>query len=267
LDVNDLREIDPAVSGSEIVYVTLGFEYNLKVWQKSWPPFIEAVINACEAHHAKLVFFDNVYMYPRSAIPYMTEDSPWQPPSKKGEIRKKLDEMIMQEVKNNNLIAMIVRAADFYGPDITKSAFGQTVVKNLMAGKSAQVMGDIDKIHTYTFTPDAAIATALLGNTPDAYNQVWHLPTTKELLTNRQWVELVANELNMKPKFQKIPSFMLSLLGLFIPLLKELPEMMYQSEMDYVFDSTKFEKRFGIKATTPKEGVKVMMEAIGKSEY
>jgi hypothetical protein len=37
--------------------------------------------------------------------------------------------------------------------------------------------------------------------------------------------------------------------------MKEFPEMVYQNEQDYIFDSTKFEKRFGIKATPAEEGV------------
>jgi len=259
LDVNDLSQIDKAVAGSEVVYVTIGFRYSLKIWQKTWPPFMQAVVDACKAHRAKLVFFDNVYMYARSAIPHMTEDSPLQPPSKKGMVRKALHEMIMNEVEKGDLTALIARSADFYGPDSNKSVLVETAAKNLLKGKKAQPFGDINKIHTYTFTPDAGRATALLGNTVDAYNQVWHVPTTKEKLTTRQWIGLIANELHMTPKIQKLPTWMLPIIGLFIPELKEFPEMMYQHEMDYIFDSTKFEKRFGFGATEPQEGVKIMM--------
>ena len=260
LDVNDLARIDKAISGSEVVFVTIGFDYNLKVWQKTWPPFMRTVIDACKAHDAKLVFFDNVYMYAKSAIPYMTEQSPLQPPSKKGMVRKQLHEMIMNEAEKGHLAALIARSADFYGPDTSKSVLIETAAKNLVKGKKAQAFGNIDKIHTYTFTPDAGRATALLGNTPDAYNQVWHVPTTKEKLTTRQWIGLIANELNMHPKIQKVPTWMLSIIGLFIHELKEFPEMMYQNEMDYIFDSTKFEKRFGLAATAPKDGVKMMVD-------
>jgi len=260
LDVNDFSKVDKAVSGSEVVYVTIGFKYNLKVWQKTWPPFMGSVIDACKAHKTKLVFFDNVYMYAESAIPHMTEQSPLQPPSKKGIVRKQLHEMIMTGVEKGNLAALIARSADFYGPDTNKSVLVETAAKNLTKGRKVQAFGDIDKIHTYTFTPDAGKATALLGNTPDAYNQVWHVPTTKEKLTTRQWIRLIANELNMQPKIQKVPTWMLYIIGLFVPELKEFPEMMYQNEMDYIFDSTKFEKRFGLAATAPKDGVKMMVD-------
>jgi nucleoside-diphosphate-sugar epimerase len=265
LDVNDLSHIDSAVAGSDVVYVTVGFDYNLKVWKQTWPPFIKALIKACIAHRAKLVFFDNVYPYAKSAISYMTEDSPWKPPSKKGEVRKLVDEIIMQEVGKNNLTAMIVRAADFYGPDTNKSVLGEVVIKNMLKGKKAQAFGDINKIHTYTFTPDAGKATALLGNTPDAYNQVWHLPTTKEKLTAKNWIELVAKELGIEPRIQKVPTWILYILGLFMPEMKEFPEMMYQNEMDYIFDSSKFENRFGISATKPEEGLKIMIESLKKN--
>ena len=260
IDLNDQNQIEKAISGSEVVYVVIGFEYKLSVWQKTWPSFMESVINACKLHHVKLVFFDNVYMYDKTAIPFMTETSPIHAPSKKGVVRQQLHDMIMNEVENNNLTALIARSADFYGPDNKNSALNMMVIDNFMKGKKAQAFGNVNKIHTYTFTPDAAKATALLGNTNDAYNQVWHVPTTKEKLTNLQWIQLIANERKVESKIQTVPVWLIKILGWFIPIMREFPEMIYQYEQDYIFDSTKFEKRFGISATTPKEGIKLLLE-------
>lgn len=260
LDVKNLTAIEQAVAGSEVVYITIGFDYKLSVWQNTWPPFMEAVISACKKHNSKLVFFDNVYLYAKSAIPHMTEESPIDPPSKKGKVRKQLHEMIMSEAATGNLTALIARAADFYGPDTDKSVLAETAAKNLLKGKKAQAFGNVNKVHTYTFTPDAGKATALLGNTPPAYNQVWHLPTTKEKLTTKQWIELIAEEIKAEPKIQVIPKWILRVMGLFNPIIKEFPEMLYQNELDYVFDSSKFEKAFGTTATSPKDGVRIMME-------
>jgi nucleoside-diphosphate-sugar epimerase len=260
IDVNDLSQIEKAIAGSEVVYVVIGFEYKLSVWQTLWPRFINAVINTCKTHNAKLVFFDNVYMYDKSAVPLMTEMSPIHAPSKKGVVRQQLHEMIINAVENGSLTALIARSADFYGPDNKNSALNMMVVDNLMKGKKAQAFGNINKIHTYTYTPDAAKATALLGNTMDAYNQVWHVPTTKETLTNLEWIQLIADELKVNPKIQTVPDWMLKILGLFIPIMREFPEMIYQYEQDYIFDSTKFEKRFGTTATAPKDGIKILID-------
>ncbi len=57
---------------------------------------------------------------------------------------------------------------------------------------------------------------------------------------------------------------MINVLGFFIPIMREFPEMMYQFEQDYVLDSSKFEKRFGITATSPSEGVKQMVASLKK---
>lgn len=261
-DLTDFAQIDKAIAGSDVVYVVIGFEYNIQVWRKVWPPFIQAIIDACIKHQAKLVFFDNVYMYAESEIPHMTEAAAIQPPSKKGEVRKQLDDMIMDSVKDKKLKALIARSADFYGPYNKNSSLSIMVVDNFKKGKKAQVFGDIDKIHTYTYTPDAAKATALLGNTDDAFGQVWHLPTTKEKLTNRQWIQLIADAMKVEPKIQSIPTWMLKFIGLFIPIMREFPEMMYQNVQDYIFDSSKFEKQFGMEATTPKDGIKNLIESL-----
>jgi nucleoside-diphosphate-sugar epimerase len=264
IDAKDESSIDKAIEGSEVVYVTIGFEYRLKVWQELWPFFINKVINSCKKHHSKLVFFDNVYIYARTAIPFMTEQSPIAPPSRKGEVRAKIREMIMNSVEKDNLKALIARSADFYGPETKNSAFTIMVAQNLLKGKKALAFGNIDKIRTYTYAPDAAKATAFLGNTANAYNQEWHVPTTHERLTNREWINMTAGALKADAKVQPVPVWMIRFLGVFIPLMREFPEMMYQYEQDYIFDSSKFENRFGIKATRPEEGIRELARSLSK---
>jgi hypothetical protein len=53
----------------------------------------------------------------------------------------------------------------------------------------------------------------------------------------------------------KTPTWFIRILGIFIPFMKEMPEMMYQYEQDYFFDSSKFTKRFGMEATSYQIGV------------
>jgi nucleoside-diphosphate-sugar epimerase len=256
LDFYDFKKIESAVAGSEVVYVTVGFEYNLKVWRKIWPPFMKDVIDACKKHQSKLVFFDNIYAYDKSAVPFMTEESPLNPPSRKGAVRLQLHEMIMNEVANDKLTAIIARSGDFYGPENRGSALSIMVAENLIKGKKAQSFGNINTIHTYTYTPDAAKATAILGNTDDVWNQVWHVPTTKEKITVKGWIDLIAKELGVEPQIQHIPVWMIHFIGIFVPIMREFPEMIYQNDRDYIFDSSKFEQRFGITATSADAGIK-----------
>lgn len=241
-DLSKAADIDRAVAGSAIVYVTIGFPYSVKVWQEKWPPFMQNVIDACKKHEAKLVFFDNIYMYDPDHLNPMTEETPMRPTSQKGAVRKEIVDMIMAEVEKGQLTALIARAADFIGSP--NSVIDEMVFKNFKKGKKANWFVRVDKLHNFTFTPDAGRATALLGNTPDAYNQVWHLPTDRSKLTGKQWIELFARQMNVEPKYQTLPVWMMSVLGLFIPIMKEFKEMAYQYDRDYVFDSHKFERRF-----------------------
>ena len=252
--------VEEAVGGSDVVYLVVGFDYNLKVWEEKWPKLVRATIDACIKHKSRLVFFDNVYMYDINAISHMTEESPINPPSKKGAVRKQIAQMIMDEVKAGKLMALIARSADFYGPGNERSFVTEMVYKNFLKGTRANWFINADKKHSFTYTPDAAKATAMLGNTEDAYNTVWHLPTDKNTLTGREFIKLFAEEMNVANKVFVMPAWLIRVVGTFIPIMKEMPEMMYQYERDYFFDSSKFEKKFNFSATTYKEGVRLTVQ-------
>ncbi|MFD1096487.1 NAD-dependent epimerase/dehydratase family protein [Salegentibacter chungangensis] len=260
-DLQNTGMVQKAVKGSAVVYLCAGLEYNFKIWKKSWPKIMANVISACIAENARLVFFDNVYMYDKGAMGNMTENAPINPPSKKGMVRAEIAQMLMQEVKEGNLKALIARSADFYGPGVKTSMLTETVIKPMIKGKKANWLGGTHYKHSFTYTPDAALAVALLGNSEEAYDQVWHLPTAGEPPTGKEWTEMVANELNTKAKVQAVPKWMVKIIGLFIPIMREMPEMMYQYDRDYIFRSDKFEKAFSFKPTPYREGVKKVVEA------
>lgn len=260
-DLSNPAFVDQAVEGSDVVYLVVGFDYNLKVWEEKWPTLMRATINACIKHNARLVFFDNVYSYDINAIPHMTEESEYNPPSRKGAVRKQISQMLMDEVKAGKLMALIARSADFYGPGNDKSFANEMVYKNFLKGRRANWFIDADKKHSFTYTPDAAKATALLGNTDDAYNTIWHLPTDKNTITGREFIELFSKEMKVSNKLVVMPMWMVKLAGIFVPVLKEMREMMYQYDRDYFFDSSKFDKRFNFKTTTYQEGVRMTVKS------
>jgi len=253
-DLLDAKAVSEAVAGSEVAYLVAGLKYDTKVWQEQWPKVMRHTMDACKRHGTKLVFFDNVYAYGK-VDGVMTEDTPYDPCSKKGEVRAKIATALMDEVKRGELQAMIVRAADFYGPGAALSLTHSTVTERLKAGKTPQWIGEPKAVHTFTYTPDAGRSVALLGNTPSAYGQVWHALTSKEPMSGEHYVRL-ACELSAKPfKIQVAPRWMLGLMGLFVPVLRENMEMMYQFEHDYRFDSSKIEKALSIPATGYREGI------------
>ena len=262
LDLTKPGSVDRAVQGSEVVYLVVGFEYKARVWEQYWPALMKDTIEACLKHNAKLVFFDNVYMYDKGHVSQLTEHSPVNPPSRKGAVRKWIAEMLLEAVRTKGLTALIARSADFYGPDTENNFITQMVLKNITIGKKPMWFVSPDIKHSFTYTPDAGKATALLGNTSDAYGQVWHLPTENRPVTGKQFITMVASEFGLaNPKLSILPKWMLPPLGLFIPVMKEMPEMMYQYDRDYFFDSSKFTGRFGVRATPYEEGIRTTCQA------
>jgi nucleoside-diphosphate-sugar epimerase len=253
--LTDEKQTFDAVKGSEIAYLTVGVEYSAKIWQEKWPKIMSNVVKACIAHNTKLVFFDNVYSYGR-VKGWMTEETPYNPCSKKGEVRLNVINMMMDEVKKGNLNALIARAADFYGPNTPLSFISVMVFENYAKGKKAQWLVNDNVKHSFTYTPDAGKATAILGNTPTAYNQVWHLPSDNNALSGREIMEMAAKEFGIKPDYMTLKKWMIRMAGIFNPIVKESVELLYQSEYEYLFSSEKFEKKFGFVPTTYDEGIK-----------
>ncbi len=262
-DLTDADAVLNAVKGSEVVYLTAGLTYTVKIWQAQWPVIMKNVISACKTHKAKLVFFDNIYMYSGKDLSNITEGLPIDPPSKKGAVRAEIAQMVLDAHNRGDIQGLIARSADFYGPGTgAVSVLNDLVFDKISRGKTANWLGDPKYRHSFTYVPDAARATALLGNTPDAFHtdssvdgEVWHLPTHPDALTGKEWVEEVARQCGTKPKVRSVGRGMLKLMGLFVPIMRELVEMMYQYEQDYVFSSAKFDRRFGKMATAYRTGI------------
>ncbi len=90
---------------------------------------------------------------------------------------------------------------------------------------------------------------------------MWHAVTSKEPITGEQYVRL-ACELARKPyALQVAPRWMLTLMGIFVPVVRENIEMLYQFEHDYRFDSSKIERAFGLTATAYREGIAASLES------
>lgn len=253
-DLLNYEQTEKAVVGSEVVYLLAGLKYDINVWREDWPKLMRNVLDACKKHGSKLVFFDNVYSYGLVKGP-MTEETPYNPNSKKGEVRAKIATMLLDEVKHGNLQGMIVRGADFYGPNAKVSLTYATVTERLKNKQGPQWIGNPKAIHTFTYTPDAGKSVAMLGNTASAYNQTWHSLTSKEKITGEEYAKIACRLMAAKYSMQSVPKWGVRLAGLFVPVMREFVEMMYQFENDYVFDSTKFEKAFNVKATSYEEGI------------
>ncbi|MCX6952978.1 MAG: NAD-dependent epimerase/dehydratase family protein [Verrucomicrobia bacterium] len=263
-DLCNYQQTLTAVNGSSVVYLCVGLKYDLAIWRAQWPVIMRNTIDACQACSAKLVFFDNVYMYGK-VTGVMSEATPYNPCSRKGELRAQLAANLMEEVKAGNIMAMIARAADFYGPGCRSSLLNLLVVDRLAAGARAWWLLDDRPRHSFTFTPDVGKALVRLAGEESAYQKVWHLPTAASAPTGREWIERCAEALGRPAKRLVISKSLARVFGLFDKSMREVHEMLYQNSADYLFDSTKIENAFGLYATSMDEGVQLTVKALERA--
>jgi nucleoside-diphosphate-sugar epimerase len=255
-DLSRLDDTVKAVSGSRIVFLVVGLKYDVKLWRALWPPIMRNAIEACKRANAKLVFFDNVYMYGK-VDGAMTEETPFRPSSRKGEIRAQIATMLLDEIKVGTLTALIARAPDFYGPHVRTGIPNVLVFDKFARGKKANWLANDSTKHSFSFTPDAARSLVLLAENDSAWNQTWHVPTAPDPPTGKQFIELAAKEFGTKPKHRVLTPAMVWLAGCFDTTVGNLHEMLYQYQSDYIFDSTKFNKAFAFQPTPYVEGIRI----------
>jgi len=253
-DLTDRVQTIHAVAGSSVVHLLVGLKYDHKVWQEMWPRIMSNTIEACKRAGAKLIFFDNVYMYGKVSGS-MTEETPFNPCSKKGEVRANIATTLINEWKTGTLTGMIARSADFYGPDARNGLPNVLVFEPLSTKQKASWLVNDSVPHSFTYTPDAAQSLVQLAERATAWNQTWHVPTTPHPLTGREFVAHAAKELGVAMKHRVLSRPMIRIAGWFNPLVAESYEMLYQSDSPYLFDSSKFAREFGFAGTPYADGI------------
>jgi len=235
-----------ASEDASVVYFCVNPPYTK--WPELFPPLQAGVLAGAASVGAKLVAMENLYAYGPTHGRPMTEDTPFEAITRKGLVRAQMTKDLLAAHESGKVRVAIGRASDYFGPRGLLSAMGERVFYPALAGKKAQVMGDPDQPHTYSYIPDIAKGLAILGERDEADGQAWHLPNAPAL-TSRQFIEQVFGAAGTDPQIQAMPNWMVSLVGLFNGTVRELKEMLYEFEEPFVVDDSRFEAAFGSPAT------------------
>lgn len=249
---------DPAATralcrGAAVVYNCANPPYTQ--WPELFPPLQAGVLAGAASADARLVAMENVYMYGPTGGRPLTEDLPYAATTRKGRVRAKMSEELLAAHQAGRVQVAIGRASDYFGPRGLLAAMGERVFYPALAGKAAQAMGNLDLPHTQTYLPDIGRGLVILGERAEALGQAWHLPSP-ETVTSRQFIEMVFEETGHPPKIQVLPKFLLKILSLFSPMMRELDEMLYEFEEPFILDHSKFERAFGNHATPLREAIR-----------
>jgi nucleoside-diphosphate-sugar epimerase len=247
-DAAEPAEAARACEGATVVFHCASGPYGR--WAQALPPLMNGVIEGAAASGARLVYGDNLYMYGPVDGP-VREDLPYRPIGPNTHARAEVATMLMNAHATGKVRATIGRASDFYGPHAHQSKVGDVVFARALAGKPAQVLGDPDTPHTFTFIDDFAAGLITLAERDEALGEVWHVPSA-ETITTRRFIEMVFEQIQLPARVQAAPKLAITILALFIPAMRAVKETLYQSERPWVADHSKYARMFGDR-TTPHE--------------
>jgi len=246
-DATDPVSAAAACRGAAAIYHCANAPY--AEWAAKFPPILDGLIAAAGAAGAKLIMADNLYCYGPVAGP-ITEDLPYRPQGVKGRVRARMAETLLAAHQAGRVRAAIGRASDFYGPGVTNSFTGADMFRSLLAGKRVMWTGSLDRPHSLSYIEDFARGLATLGERDEALGRAWHVPCA-EALTGRQFLGLAFELAGRPANIGSYQRLMLTLASPFMPIAREVLEMLYEFEAPFVLDSSQFQRAFGPFAATP----------------
>jgi nucleoside-diphosphate-sugar epimerase len=236
-----------AAAGAAVVYHCAQPPYT--DWPAAFPPLTEAIAEGAATAGAKLVLADNLYLYGPHGGP-LTEDLPAAATGPKGRTRARMAEGLLARHRQGRLRVAIGRASNYYGPGGLASVTGARLFRAAVAGRTVRWIGRLDQPHTLSYLEDVAAGLATLGDDDRADGQAWHLPAA-EPLTGRQFLELVVAASGGRSRIATSSAAMTRLAGVFVPMIREVGEVLYEFQAPYVVDWSKFGQVFGPFTPTP----------------
>jgi nucleoside-diphosphate-sugar epimerase len=240
----DLESAKAVAKGAQAVFNCLAPTYSTKAWREQLPVLWGNVLEAAASSNAKLLIGDNLYMYDQVGS-NIHENLPMHTTTGKGQARIAAVQQHVEMHQKGLVQVAFVRGSDFFGEYATdQSHLGSRVFVPMLRGKVAQILGNPDLPHSITYIKDFGQALALVSSRDSAFGQAWHVPNAPAH-SRREVLELIAAMLGQPAKFQSINKTLMVVLGLFVPSLREVGEMMYQFNEPYIVNHQKFVAEFG----------------------
>lgn len=253
VDATDAAAISTAAKGTATIYLCTNPPYSQ--WLRAWPPVFAALIDAARASGASVVSMGNLYPYGSAATP-MTEHSPEITTETKGLVRKAGWAALLDAHRRGEIRAVEVRASDYFGPGATATAhLGARFFEPILAGRTAQVVGDPRAAHSWAYLPDIAATLVAAAEYGGGWGRIWHVPSC----TDDDRVTLgrrINQEWSTQGRVRGLPQWLLRTVGLVDPTIREVYRSSYQFTAPFVSDATETEQLLGVKPTSSDEALR-----------
>jgi len=255
---DDPQSVRSAVHGVDTLFYLVGVPYNQFHLH---PILMRKTLDGAIAEGVKrIVLVGTVYPYGMPKTPIVAESHPREPHTFKGRMRKEQEEILMTAHEEGKIQATVLRLPDFYGPNVSAS-FLHSVFQAASRGGTADMVGPIDVPHEFVYIPDVGPVILELESKPEAYGRWWNLAGAGPI-TQREIANTAFAMTGRTPKLRVAGKTMLRVLGLFVPLMRELVEMHYLMTTPVLMDDTALRGLLGDIHKTPyKDGIRATLNS------
>ena len=264
-DVSDADGCARACSGADAIVYSLGLPYTAKAFA-AYPPMMRLAVEAARrAGTARLLLITNVYPYGRPRTERVAEAHPREPVGTKGRFRKEQEDIALAAHEPGRFLTTSLRLPDFYGPHATL-AFGNMIAASALARKPANLLGPVDTPHEFVFTPDVGPVVCDLLERDAAFGTPYNF-AGPGVITTREFARRVYEAAGVPFRARVAPPWMVKLLGLFSPLMRELSELTYLQSEPVILDDSKLHQALPVvRKTSYEEGIRRTMEHLKASK-
>lgn len=255
---DDPASVREACRGADCIVYLVGVDY----WKFDLHPKLmkQALEGACAEGVSRMLLIGTVYPYGLPQTPRVAEDHPRKPHTFKGRMRKAQEDLLLDADGAGRIDACVLRLPDFYGPGVEKSFLHGAVVAAVKGG-TANMIGPLDRPHEFVFVPDVGPAVLKLLDEPMAFGRVWHLAGAS-VTTQQALVDEISRQTGRPLKVRMAGKTMMKILGLFMPVMRELVEMHYLITEPVIMDDSRLQKLIGpIAKTSYEEGLRRTLQA------
>jgi nucleoside-diphosphate-sugar epimerase len=212
------------------------------------PIMVRNALDAAKAAGVKrFVHVAPVYSYGPAQTRPVPESQPHLPNTRKGRFRLEQEQNVLAR-NGSGLATLVVHLPDFYGPN-ADLGYADVFMREALSGKTASFIGPLGAQREFVYVPDAADPLLRLATIEDAYGRCWNLGG--QSIEARAFADGVFAAIGRPPKYRSVPKLMLQAAGLAVPFMREVAEMYYLFDSEFVLDDTALQQRLGGYAKTP----------------
>ncbi len=253
LDASDPAALARVAAGTQTIFNCAMPAYDR--WPREFPVLAGAVLAAAEQSGADLVTLGNIYGYGELTAEPIVESRALNPISVKGVVRAGM----WAAARASRARVTEVRASDFLGRGVV-SYFTWMVLPSISRGETASFPGDLDALHSWTFTDDVVSTLIAASRSGESWGRAWHVPSID--LSLRELTLRTARIAGFKePGLRRMSLHELAVAATEVPVMREVMEMAYLFEKPCLLNAEETARALRVAATPVERVIEDMVAA------